>query len=306
MVLSFASKIQFYLINYDTQHIGDGDTKSYTNVVVSDPYPGIIIEKAECVGHVQKRVGTRLRKFKSDCKELMPLEYSKDKKQRQMVTYLTHKAINRLQNYSGIAIRSKSNKSVEETRKAVGAVLFHCSEAASIDSRHQFCPKSSSSWCKFQVDKVTNTHSYIDKPGLPIPLRKKLEPILELNSPDLLKKCLHGNTQNNNESLNGVIWKRCPKDIFVSRLVLEMGVSSAIINFNQGISGILNVLNGCNIESGSYTEHFVDESDHEKVDRQNRKSSEITKKRRKTLRAINKGHIDRDTQVKPSYSKGAF
>ena len=28
-------------------------TKSYANVVVSDPYPGIIIEKAECVGHVQ-------------------------------------------------------------------------------------------------------------------------------------------------------------------------------------------------------------------------------------------------------------
>ena len=58
-----------------------------------------------------------------------------------------------------------------------------------------------------------------------------------------------------------------------------MGVSSAIINFTRGISGILNVLNGCNIESGSYTEHFVGESDHEKVDRQNRKSSEITKKR---------------------------
>ena len=290
MVLSIASKIQFDLIHYDIRHIGDGDTKSYANVVISDPYPGIIIEKSECVGHVQKRAGTRLRNV---TKELMPLEYSKDKKQRQMVTYLTHKAINRLQNYYGISIRSKSNKSVEEMRKAVGAVLFHCSEAASIDSRHQFCPKSTSSWCKFQVDKVMNSHSYIDKPGLPIPLRKKLEPIFrELSSPDLLKKkCLHGNTQNSNESLNGVIWKRCPKDIFVSRLVFEMGVSSAIINFNRGISGILNVLNGCNIESGSYIEYFVGESDHEKVGRQNRASNGITKKRRKTLSAIIKRDI---------------
>ena len=94
----FKNSIVFNKLRYTT-YIGDGDTKSYANVVVSDPCPGIIIEKAECVGHVQKRVGTRLRKFKSDCKELMPLEYSKDKKQRQMVTYLTHKAINRLQNY---------------------------------------------------------------------------------------------------------------------------------------------------------------------------------------------------------------
>ena len=66
----------------------------------SDPYPGIIIEKAEWVGHVQKRVGTRLRKFKSDCKG------QRTKKQRQMTTYLTHKAINRLKNDYGIAIRS--------------------------------------------------------------------------------------------------------------------------------------------------------------------------------------------------------
>ena len=119
----------------------------------------------------------------------MRLEYSKDRKQRQMVTHLTHKAINRMQNYYGIAIGSKSNKGVEEMRKAVGAVLFHCSEVASVDSRHQFCPKSASSWCKLQVDEAMNTHSYIDKPGLPIPLRKKLEPIFrERSSTDLLKK----------------------------------------------------------------------------------------------------------------------
>ena len=54
---------------------------------------------------------------------------------------------------------------------------------------------------------------------------------------------------------------------------------------------ILNVLNGSNIEIGSYIEYFVGESDHEKVDRQNRKSNETTKKHRKTLRAIIKRDI---------------
>ena len=44
-------------------YIGDGDTKSFRNVIDANPYPGFLIKKAECVGHVQKRVGTRLRKF---------------------------------------------------------------------------------------------------------------------------------------------------------------------------------------------------------------------------------------------------
>ena len=37
---------------------------------------------------------------------------------------------------------------------------------------------------------------YIEKPGLPIALRKKLEPIFrELSSPELLAKCMHEQTK---------------------------------------------------------------------------------------------------------------
>ena len=43
-----------------TTYLGDGDTKSFQDVVKSNPYPGIVIKKIECVGHVQKRVGKRL------------------------------------------------------------------------------------------------------------------------------------------------------------------------------------------------------------------------------------------------------
>ena len=42
--------------------MGDGDTKIYVNII--DTYPGIEIEKIECVGHYRKRVGTRLRNMK--------------------------------------------------------------------------------------------------------------------------------------------------------------------------------------------------------------------------------------------------
>ena len=189
-------------------YIGDGDTKSYQNVVAADPCPGYSIKKAECVGHVEKRIGKRLLNFKSSNKELMLEDYyinKKEKKPKKFAFYLTHKYIK----YYGIAIRSNANTSVSDMRKAVGAVLYHCSDANNLASRHQFGPLSVTSWCKYkvdQVDQVNGTSKYVGKPGLPIPLRKKLEPIFrELSTPELIERCLHGNTLSSNEYLNGLI-----------------------------------------------------------------------------------------------------
>ena len=36
--------------------------------IIYDPYPGYNIIKSECVGHVQKRVGARLRALKASYK----------------------------------------------------------------------------------------------------------------------------------------------------------------------------------------------------------------------------------------------
>ena len=58
--------------------------------------------------------------------------------------------------------------------------------------------------------------------------------------------------------------------------------------------------------TGSYTELFCYLDDASKVCRQNIKSSVVTKKRRKTLRSIAKGYIDKETEEEPSYSSGAF
>ena len=43
-------------------YYGDGDSKGYANV--KNEYPGIVVNKKECIGHYQKRVGTRLQKLK--------------------------------------------------------------------------------------------------------------------------------------------------------------------------------------------------------------------------------------------------
>ena len=120
---------------------------------------------------------------------------------------------------------------------------------------------------------------FVDKPGIPIVVRDLILPVFtDLSKPDLLKKCLHGKTQNNNECLNGVVVrKRIPKD-FVGRKVLEIGICSAMIHFNAGATGFCN----------SVMKKLCLKCD--------RKSSVATKNSRKRSRAIRKGFGDTEAE----------
>ena len=198
------------------------------------------MKKLECVGHVQKRCGTKLRNLKKLCKDKIIF----NGKEVAVLQKLTHKCINKLQNCYGIAIRQTCQTGdVNIMRKGVGAVLYHYSEASDPESQHQFCPEGGTSWSKFQSDKANGTTTYVHEPGLPVYLREQIKPIFQdLGSEQLLKTCVHGTTQNNNEALNGVIWQRCPKEVYVERWTLEIGVCSAILNFNSGSTAIVKVL----------------------------------------------------------------
>ena len=76
--------------------------------------------------------------------------------------------------------------------------------------------------------------------------------ITDLQADELLQKCLHGETQNNNEGLNSIIWSWVCKSMFVSKPIIEMGTYSAILHFNDGTNGTLQVLGYCNM-SGKIT-----------------------------------------------------
>ena len=69
-------------------------SKAFGEVENTYEAKGVTVVKKECVGHVQKRVGTALRKLKKETKGLG----GKGK--------LTNAMIDRLQNYYGIAVRS--------------------------------------------------------------------------------------------------------------------------------------------------------------------------------------------------------
>ena len=281
LVDCFMSSAETRKLRY-THYVGDGDSKAYLDIVKNDPYPGTVVEKLECVGHIQKRVGNRLRNLRNTMKTL---------KGRGR---LTDKIINKLQNYYGLALRQSTGTTVYQLEKGVGAVLFHCSEASDLDTRYQMCPSTKDSWCKYQADKLNGTNTYKEKPGLPSVIKDTIRPVfVSLIDDNLLQKYLHGKTQNNNESLNGLIWKRSPKDVFVGRVTLELGVASAVIAFNDGLSGIIEVFNKLNIKPRTFCEKYCGIKDEKRITQMDRKSSNSVKQRRKKLRAHRKGFQDK-------------
>ena len=192
--------------------------------------------------------------------------------------HLTEKFINKLQNNYGIAIRSSCHGNVYSLRKVMAAVLYYCSEAPSLEAQHQFFPTGVDSWCRYHDDKET----YKPKPGLPAAIREFIRPLfVELSDENLLSKCLHGKTRNSNESINGVIWKRCPKDVFVGRKVLEMGVASAVISFNDRTKQLIDVMKELKVEPGHYSETYYNYKNFYHVKSMENKKTVETKSRRK-------------------------
>ena len=95
-----------------SEYYGDGDSKSFTKV--KDTYEGLTVKKLECVGHVKKRLGTRLRALKRKKKGIyiaLKKIASKEKKVVEKNTFnkLTYAIIDKLQNYYGSSGRSNSN-----------------------------------------------------------------------------------------------------------------------------------------------------------------------------------------------------
>ena len=65
VVTCFLSSVEKYNLR-STQYLGNGGAKSFLEVVKSNPYNGGAVNKLECIGHIQKRVGSRLLKMRKD------------------------------------------------------------------------------------------------------------------------------------------------------------------------------------------------------------------------------------------------
>ena len=185
-----------------------------------------IVTKEECVGHVQKRVGTALRELK---RKLRGTKLS-DGKTIGGKNRLTDNLIDKLQNFYGEAIRANSGNLVP-MKTAIWAIFHHTirSDTETLEEQHKYCPRTT--WCKFW----NNREMYDDGKRLSSAFIEHLKPIFtRLTKDELLNRCLQGFTQNQNESVNGVLWSRCLKTKFCGKVKVELAVAETICHFNSG------------------------------------------------------------------------
>ena len=148
--------------------LGDGDGKSHNLLVNEAVYGDIVVTKLECVGHVQKRLGFRLRSLKKRTGQSC-LEDGKGIGGRGR---LTDETIDSLQVYYGKAIRENTHD-IGAMHNAVMAIWHH-TQATDDSPDYDLCPPGEHSWCGFQRDQANGTTDYSHEHPLPAAVAKAI------------------------------------------------------------------------------------------------------------------------------------
>ena len=270
------------------------------------------VNKLDCIGHVQKRMGKNLLGLQKAGGKLSDGKAVAGRQGR-----LTRSVIDRLQKYYGNAIRSSVDreakskqeiqKAVEKMQRNIKAVLYHSTKLKDEKLRHQFCP--SSSWCAYQNSQGCTDPKFINKPyHLDEIFLEFLLPLFDrLSSTKLLKRCLPGFSQNVNESFNSLIWIRCPKNRNKGMKVVEIATGSAVLQFNVGASGKHAIMNNLGIPSGTHTEEGSNKKDRRRIAQS---SSRLKQKFKRARQVIRQAKLKEDERLKRlegvTYESGAF
>lgn len=156
---------------YSSEFLGDGDSKSHKLIVEQAVYGEVEVTKLECVGHVQKRLGSRLRSLKKRLGQTR-LE---DGKSIGGSGRLTKTTIDKLQVYYGKAIRNNSHD-LQAMKNAVMAIWHH-TQSTGQSPDHDLCPPGEDSWCGFQRDIAKGTSDYQHNHPLPKAVANIILPI---------------------------------------------------------------------------------------------------------------------------------
>lgn len=151
-------------------------------------------------------------------------------------------------------------------RNEIWATLFH---KRSIDDnpQHDKCPRGEESWCSWQKARATGTLAgYKHKPSLLNEVFDAIKPIYEdLSSDDLLTLCVGGFTQNNNESFNATVWSMAPKSSSSEKTVLDIVAHIAVCVFNNGLSGLMLIMQEFGLKIGPECYDFCTVADAHRI-----------------------------------------
>ncbi|XP_045134439.1 uncharacterized protein LOC123518003 [Portunus trituberculatus] len=135
--------------------VSDGDANSYKAVLAMNngngPYQHTQVTKIECINHVQKRMGTRLRKLREQ-EKIDTTTRTGSKIRRSLLggrNKLTDNAIDKMQSFFGKHIRDNVGADYLTMKKAVMS-SFHHIFSTDENPRHGLCKEGINSWCFYQ------------------------------------------------------------------------------------------------------------------------------------------------------------
>ncbi|GFU93929.1 uncharacterized protein TNCV_2453001 [Trichonephila clavipes] len=251
----------------------------------------------KCVNHVAKRLGTALR---NKVKEWRSKGVTLGGRKQGSLTDAT---ITKLHNFYRKAIVDNVPE-VEKMKASIFATLFHC---MSTDAKpmHSKCPDGKLSWCFYNRakadNKVPGSHKSM-KTKLSEEVVAKIMPVYQrLASNEILFRCVSGKTQNANESLHSCIWRKCPKDVFVSKKRINLAVTAAVSEVNIGYVETLKLNNNEMVDAAFKIAH---RRDNRRLSQRKRKASEQYKKEKK-IQKYKKNDKNREKNDL-SYGAGKF
>ena len=229
---------------------------------------------------------------------------------------LSEQTIKKLQEYYRNAIRrnvnrtaktaDETNNSLDSMKDSIMAVLYHCTMLEDSEERHKYCPKGEDTWCLYQKtnQEVEKQSHYLDKVFLEL-----LKPtFIRLSDRALLFRCLPGYSQNQNESLNGVVWSKAPKHKFKGPKAIEMAGMSAVMQCKKGAKSRWAVIRAAEIPPGQHSEEGAAKKDNKRLSSSNRAALAIEKKKRKARNVSKAAQEQRDEETEggPAYLAGAY
>ena len=157
------------------EFLGDGDSKAHEQLVQEKVYgEEHLVKKLDCVAHIQKRMGSRLRSLKRRAGK----RKLADGRTMGGDGRLTNSLIDSLQVYYGKAIRNNVSN-IEDMKNAVMAIFYH-STSTDAEPKHDLCPKGDRSWCGFQRDLALGQETYSHSHPIPPAIAEESIPSLKL------------------------------------------------------------------------------------------------------------------------------
>ena len=187
------------------------------------------------------------------------------------------------------------------------ALLSHIITKQDLKQQHHYCPVGGTSWCAWQRDQANGTSTYSALHCLPEVFFDILKPIfMDLSSFALLQRCVLGATQNANESLNSMVWIRCPKHKFSGAKTVRYAAAAAVLAFNGGSSRMAGFIDNLGTPVSDIAISRYEKRDRKRI-RESEKAMQLKEKKKRAVQhQLRTAREEALREKGVSYEAGAF